>query len=100
MKSKIFMAFLIYGIAVGILSFWWWHYGGDNPFLPNIPGVFLGDEVYVLSIEYLGDPGSPQAHYTIPWILRIPQVYVPVSVLFWGIIGSAIQIAYSRFKNG
>lgn len=84
---------------MGLLSVWWWNSGADSPFLLNIPGVLLGDEVYVLSIEYLGDPGSPQAHYTIPWILRIPQVYVPVSILLWGLIGLVIQKAYRMSGN-
>lgn len=95
MKAKILAAFLVYGVVVGLLSVWWWNRGADSPFLLNIPGVFLGDEVYELSIRYLGNPNSPQAHYTIPWFLRIPQVYFPVSVLLWGAIGLVIQMAWS-----
>ena len=98
MKSKVLVGFLIYGIVVGLLSYWWWHIS-DNLFLLNIPGELLGYEVYDLSINFLGDPFSPQAHYTIPWFLRIPQVFVPVSVIFWGMIGLAIQMAYSRLRN-
>ena len=98
MKSRVFVGVLVYGIAVGLISAWWWHFS-DNIFLLNIPGELLGYEVYELSIAILGDPGSPQAHYTIPWILRIPQVFVPVSTLLWGIIGVAIQMAYNRFKE-
>ena len=83
---------------VGFLSVWWWHFS-DNIFLPNIPGVLLGDEVYVHSIDFLGDPSSAQAHYTIPWILRIPQVYVPVSILFWGLLGLIIQVAHNTARR-
>jgi len=98
LKPKIVIGFLIYGVIVGLLSAWWRHFS-DNIFLLNIPGVLLGHEVYELSIYWLGDPGSPQAHYTIPGILRIPQVYIPVSMLFWGMIGLAIQMAINRFKE-
>lgn len=98
LKAKIVIGFLIYGVIVGLLSAWWWRFS-DNIFLLNIPGVLLGHKVYELSIYCLGDPGSPQAHYTIPWILRIPQVYIPVSMLFWGMIGLAIQMAINRFKE-
>jgi len=93
-KKGLLVGFLAYGIIVGVLSIWWWGIS-DNVFLPNIPGMLLGDLVYNLSIKYLGNPYSSQAHYTIPWILRIPPVYIPVSVIFWGLLGVVIQKAYS-----
>lgn len=37
--------------------------------------VLLGDTIYDKAINVIGDPTSPYAHYTIPWLLRIPQVY-------------------------
>jgi hypothetical protein len=98
MKSKILKGFLAYGVAVGLLSYWWWHFS-DNLFLLNVPGDLLGYLVYDLSIKFLGNPFSPQAHYTIPWILRIPQVFVPVSLFFWGILGLAIQAVVSRMRE-
>lgn len=83
---------------MGLLSAWWWGIS-DNVFFPNIPGMLLGDLVYNLSIKYIGDPHSSQAHYTIPWMLRIPQVYVLVSVLFWGVMGLAIRMASSSSRR-
>ena len=94
MKSKILFFFLFYGIFVGFLSFWWWNIS-DNLFWLNIPGILLGDIVYDISINLIGDPFSPQAHFTIPWVFRTPQVYVPVSIVFWGIIGIIIE----RLRN-
>ena len=82
MKKVIVTGFIIYGTAVG-LSAVWFHQHTDMLFLLNIPGTLLGDAVYGLSIRFFGDPHSSQAHYTIPWLFRIPQVYVPTSVLFW-----------------
>jgi len=93
MNHKFLVGFLVYGLAVGLLSVWWWG-SRDSVFLPNIPGALLGERVYDLSIKILGDPHSPQAHFTIPWVLRIPQVFVPVSVLFWSIIGLVIQMIH------
>lgn len=98
MKYKIFAGFLIYGFIAGILSAWWWGVS-DSVFLFNIPGVLLGDEVYSYSILFIGDPGSPQAHYTIPWILRVPQVYVPVSLMFWGLVGGLAQIINTKISR-
>jgi len=94
-KSKILTGFLIYGIAVGLLSSWWWGIS-DNLFLLNIPGELLGYELYGIAIRLLGDPSSPQAHYSLPWVLRVPQVFVPASTLFWGVIGLVLQTAYVK----
>ena len=98
MKAKILIGFLIYGLVVGVLSVWWEGIS-DVIFLPNIPGVILGDGAYGLAIRYLGDSSSPYAHYTIPWVLRISQVYVPVSVIFWGLIGWVVQLIFNRIKT-
>ncbi len=93
MKNKVFIIFLIYGWLIGFLSFWWRGIS-DAIFVFNIPGVMIGDQVYNLAINYFGEPISAQAHYTIPWILRVPQIYIPVSVLFWGLVGLIIQSIY------
>ena len=98
MKAKILIGFLIYGLAVGILSVWWDGIS-DMLFPLNIPGVILGDGAYGLAIRYLGDSGSPHAHYTIPWILRINQVYVPISIIFWGLAGLIVQLIHNRIKR-
>ena len=98
MKVRILTGFLIYGLVVGVVSVWWAGIS-DMIFLLNIPGVMLGDEAYILAIRYLGDPSSPYAHYTIPWILRINQVYVPVSIIFWGLMGLIIQLIYNGIKR-
>jgi hypothetical protein len=97
-KSKILVGFLIYGVTVGLLSFWWWSIS-DSLFLLNIPGELIGYQVYDIAIRLLGDPFSPQAHYSISWVLRIPQVFVPVSTLFWGVTGLGIQTAYIRLTR-
>jgi hypothetical protein len=85
-KTIIMIGFIIYGIAVGFIAVWF-RQNTDMVFLLNIPGTLLGDAVYGLSIRFFGDPHSSQAHYTIPWLFRIPQVYVPTSILFWGLLG-------------
>lgn len=97
-KTRLLVGFIAYGVIVGLLSAWWWGIS-DNVFFPNIPGMLIGDLVYNLSIRYMGDPHSSQAHYTIPWIMRIPQVYVPVSVIFWGVMGLAIRAAFGRSRR-
>ena len=98
MKVKILIGFLVYGLVVGVLSVWWDGIS-DMIFPLNIPGVILGDETYILAIRYLGGPSSPHAHYTIPWILRINQVYVPVSIIFWGLVGLLVQLSYKKIKR-
>jgi hypothetical protein len=98
MRLKIVPGFLLYGFIVGSLSAWWWGIS-DSILVFNIPGVLLGDEVYSYAIRIIGNPVSPQAHYTIPWILRVPQVYVPVSMIFWGLAGVLIQLIYTRMRR-
>jgi len=99
MNKKIFiLSFLFYGVVVGLISTQLWQIS-DTPFFLNIPGVLIGDIVYGLSIDFLGNPSSSQAHFTIPWVLRIPQVYIPVSIIFWGIIGLISQLIYNSKKN-
>ncbi len=82
----VFLAYIGYGLFVGVLTIVWLRSGGES-YLFNIPGQLLGQEAYLWMIEIAGHPSSPQAHYTIPWMLRTPQVYVPASVLAWATIG-------------
>ena len=93
MKKKIIYiaCFLLFGIAVGFVSIWFYD-NTDSIFILNIPGTLLGDGIYNGSIELFGDPHSSQAHYTIPWLFRTPQVYFLASILFWGIAGTLITI--------
>ncbi len=97
-KNKVLTLFLAYGAVVGLCGVWWWRYA-DSLFLPNIPGMLLGDKTYSLSIGFLGNPSSEQAHYTIPWVLRIPQVYIPVSVILWGLVGLTAQFVFRVVKR-
>jgi hypothetical protein len=99
MKRLIFViVFLLCGATAGFISVWFREHT-DTLFLLNILGTLLGDTIYGLSIRFLGDPHSSQAHYTIPWILRVPQVYVPASVLFWGLLGWVIKAAYGKLRR-
>jgi hypothetical protein len=92
-KKKIILiaCFLLFGIIVGSITLWF-DKNTDSLFLLNIPGSLLGQAIYSGSIQLFGDPHSSQAHYTIPWILRIPQVDFLASLLFWGIAGTLLTI--------
>jgi len=87
MKKAIITIFIISGTVVGFIAVWF-RQSTDTIFLLNVPGTILGDAIYSLSIRFIGDPSSSQAHSTIPWLLRVPQVYVPASILFWGMLGT------------
>lgn len=91
MKTKFLIAIVGYGIFATFLSVWQWPNDGLG-FILNLPGNLLGEITYHNSIGYMGDPVSPQAHYTIPWILRMPQVVIPISMTFWAGIGTIIQL--------
>jgi hypothetical protein len=93
-KIAVVLGFLIFSVISGLGVVWRWP--DDISVMFNLPASLIGDWIYQTSIQYLGDPHSDQAHYTIPWILRVPQVYVLASVLFWGLVGLLIQLA----RNG
>ncbi len=91
--ARILLSFLVLGILMGLFSVWVWP--GDFVTLLNVIGVLLGDLIYSTSIRLFGDPYSSQAHFTIPWLLRTPQVYALVSFLLCGIIGVTAQIIFN-----
>ncbi len=96
-KITIVLGFLIFSLISGLGVVWRWP--EDISVMVDFPASLTGDWIYQASIQYLGDPSSPQAHYTIPWILRVPQVYVPASVLFWGSVGIIVQLAYNKLTR-
>lgn len=87
------VGFLAYGLAVGLLTLSWLAPGRDALLPLNLPGYLLGEQLYLWAIRLVGDSRSPQAHFTIPWLLRTPQVVVPASVLFWGLVGMLAWVA-------
>ena len=93
-SGAIVLGFLIFGGLSGLLAAWAWPL--DSSVYCNIYAVLAGDWVCRAAIEYLGGSRSANAHETIPWLLRTPQVYVPVSVLLSGLAGLPIQWLYRR----
>ena len=85
---------LSFGLVSGLVVAWLWPL--DSAILIGWPGALLGEQLYNLSIEALGDSHSSQAHYTIPWLLRVPQVMVIVSILVWGTLGIVAQWIRNR----
>ncbi len=96
-KLNIVLGFLFFGVGAGLWAALAWPL--DSITLINFPAVFLGDTLYQQSILYLGDPSSSQAHYTIPWFLRVPQVHFIASIMLWGLLGLVIQLTYNQRKQ-
>ncbi len=82
-KQKILAGFLIYGLLSGIISSYWWRIS-DMPWIGNLPGEFIG---YWL-------------HSANFWFLDLPQVFVPASVIFWGVLGLLVQKVWDTKKGG
>lgn len=93
-KRVIIAGFLVFGAVTGTLTAWVWP--ADSSVYFNVFASLLGDQLYSLSIQYFGDARSAQAHYTIPWVLRVPQVYVVASVVLCGLVGFVLQWVYNR----
>ena len=86
----IFSSVALFGILSGTLAAL--HELGEAEILYNTLGVDLGYDVYDLSIDRLGNPHSAYAHYTIPWALRIPQVFLFTSSVVWSLLGLLLQL--------
>jgi hypothetical protein len=96
-RKVIFASAMLFGILSGLAVTL--HGLGEGGYIFNFLGVLLGDQIYNFSIELIGDPHSSFAHYTIPWGLRIPQVWLFASVIAWSLIGILAQLAYNRIKS-
>lgn len=93
-RSKFFLLFLAYGTIAGLISIAVWPRDPFYIFLFNAPGLWLGDLAYSFSINFFGNSSSQQAHYTIPWMLRVPQIYFFTSVVFWFILGVVVHFYF------
>ncbi len=93
-KGVIILSFLVFAVAAGVWATQIWPM--DIVVMVNLPVVYFGDALYQWSIRYLGEPSSSQAHYSIPWLLRIPQVYVIASIILWGLLGMTIQLIHNH----
>lgn len=84
------VGFLVYGLVVGLLSAEAWYPGIDGPFalpyLLNFPGELLGEQLY----HHLARPRAPLDVDPVAGVLGRPQVFVPASAAFWGLLGLGI----------
>ncbi len=94
----ILFSHLLYGAVAGILAVILWP--ADSTAYPNALATWMGDWIYVHAIEFMGDSHFAQAHYTIPWLLRVPQVYALSSCVLCGTLGIAVQWLYNRRWRG
>jgi hypothetical protein len=93
-RAAIWLASLAFGLTLGVVTACIWP--SDSSAFLNPIGSFSGDWIYREAIRYLGNPFSPQAHYTIPWPLRVPQVYVLASIIGWGVVGAIGQLVFHK----
>ncbi len=82
-RWAVFFGFLVFGVATGLLAAWVWPY--DSCVLANLWAVLLGDLLYQLSSEYLGD------HAGLPVVLQVPQVYSLAGAILYGALGLCVQ---------
>lgn len=95
-RKAIFASFTLFGILSGLVANL--NILGETALCMN-PGVPLGYEIRDFFVKHIGDPYSTFAGYTIPWALRIPQIFLFTSTIAWGLIGALAQIIYNRKKK-
>lgn len=93
----IFFTFTLFGILSGLAAALYGH--SDGQYIFNALGVSLGDGLYGYAIQHFGDPHSFSAHYSVPWILRTPQVVLLTSAVSFSLIGLVIQLIYNLIKK-
>lgn len=93
----VFAGFALFGILSGFLAALYGHM--EPQYMLNILGVPLSEEIYGYAIDRYGDPSSAFAHYTIPWVLRIPQLAFFTSAIIWGLLGLPAQLIYNLAKK-
>ena len=76
--------FTVFGILGGVAVALVWP--SEGVVLVNPLGLLVGDEAYGFFINHPGDP---------PWLLGLPQVYVPASAVVWGFLGAVAQAIYN-----
>ena len=96
-RRAVWLGFLLFGIVSGLLAALVWPL--DSVILPNVYAVLAGDWLYWSAIGWLGDPRSNQAHDTVPWLLRVPQVYAVAASALFGVAGGAAQWAVNRMAR-
>lgn len=75
------LVIILYALTTGIAIIILWP--SESIVYLNPPAVILGESVYEKAIDTIGEPTSSYAHYTIPWFLRIPQVYFIMSIILY-----------------
>jgi hypothetical protein len=86
-RWAIVLGFLTVGFVTGLLAAWAWPY--DSCVLPNVWAVLLGDALYQLSSERLGDLAT----------LRPPCVYPWAGAGLYSALGLIVQAFASRGRT-
>jgi hypothetical protein len=85
-RWAIALGFLTVGFVTGLLATWAWPY--DSCVLPNLWAVLLGDALYRLSSEHLGDLV----------LFRPPWVYAWAGAALYGVLGLMAQAVANRAR--
>ncbi len=94
---SVLWAFSIFGLLTGLMVAWVWPY--DSSIYLNFPAVLVSDAVYGWATRTIA-PGSAEAHARIPWLLRIPQLYIWVSIVLSGLVGLVFQLILFNRRPG
>ncbi len=86
-RWAILLGFLLFGLATGFMVAWLWPL--DSSVYPNVWAALLGDALYRLSVDYLGDL----------WPLQVPRVYVICAALLYGGCGLLVRWIWNRGRT-
>jgi hypothetical protein len=95
-RVTMLLAFVVFGVFAGVMAAWVWPY--DSSIYPNLPAVLIADAIYNWAAREIAS-GSADAHSGIPWLLRIPQIYIWASTTLSGLLGLILQILINRRRH-
>jgi hypothetical protein len=85
---------LCFGLLTSLLAVWIWPL--DSSVYANLFSVLLGDVLYNQATNWFGPADPAQAHLAVPWLLRVPQIYLTVSLPLYGLLGLVCQLIDDR----
>ena len=94
-RGTIILGFLVFGGASGLLAALAWPLDASVYF--NVFAAYAAGQINLFCVDQLfRDASAPDGHSPIPWLLQLPQLYVPVSVLLCGLVSLPVQWAWNR----
>ncbi|MCE4601094.1 MAG: hypothetical protein F7C38_05965 [Desulfurococcales archaeon] len=97
-SGAVFLGFVVSGVIGGTLQALYWP--SESAVYFDVLGGVVGEEIYDLAVESLGDPHSASADATVPAAFRYPWVLMLGSLTAWCGLGAMLALVFHRLRLG